>query len=139
MQNIFNNFNPVSNKEAQLMNVQVLAFVGDSVHTLYIRTMLSLYNDVKTENLHRKASEYVKASGQSEVIDNILKVLNEDELNVFKRARNYKTHSQAKNASLADYKKATGFEAILGYLYLTGQNSRLNEILLKSTVIISKK
>lgn len=111
------------------MNAQVLAFVGDGVHTLYIRGKLALNSEVKSKELHKNAVEFVRAAGQSEIIEKLVNIFNEDELAIYKRARNYKTHSQAKNATVAEYKRATGFEAVLGYLYLTGQTERLNYIL----------
>lgn len=129
MQQSLFNLTPISKQEAHLLNAQVLAFVGDSVHTLYIRTKLSKNSTTKSKDLHKSTIEFVRASGQSEVIEKLVNIFNEDELTIYKRARNYKTHSQAKNASVAEYKRATGFEAVLGYLYLTGQTERLNQIL----------
>ena len=75
--------------------------------------------------MHTEATKLVKASGQAEIADAILGLLTEEEMGVFKRARNSKTNSVAKNASIGDYKKATGFEALVGFLYLTGQDERL--------------
>lgn len=129
MQQSLFNLTPISKQDAHLLNAQVLAFVGDSVHTLYIRTKLSKNSTTKSKDLHKSTIEFVRASGQSEVIEKLVNIFNEDELTIYKRARNYKTHSQAKNASVAEYKRATGFEAVLGYLYLTGQTERLNQIL----------
>ena len=107
----------------------MLAFVGDSVYTLFIRTMLTEKFDVKSGKLHTLANDFVKAQGQSEVLNKIMPILSEEEVAVFKRARNYKTHSVAKNASVIDYKRATGLEALIGYVYLIGDYDRLNQIL----------
>ncbi len=137
MENFFTNFSPISKKEANLINAQVLAFVGDSVHTLFVRTKLSLQSAEKSGKLHIKANKFVRASAQSEVIENIIKFLNDEELYIFKRARNYKTISQAKHSTVLDYKKATGFEAVLGYLFLTGEFVRLDEILNTSYNLIN--
>ena len=114
---------------ARNLNPQVLAFVGDGVYSLYIRHKMVCLQDVKGKDLHNNVTNYVKASGQSNFINKLLPLFTETEMSVFKRARNHKTLSTAKNASIVDYRRATGFEAVIGYLYLTGQNERLNEIL----------
>ncbi len=129
MNKMFTNLQNLTPQKAKNLNPQVLAFVGDSVYTLFVRTMLAEKFDVKSGKLHTLANEYVKAGGQSDALTNILEVLLEDEMAIFKRARNYKTHSVAKNANVIDYKRATGFEAVVGYLYLIGNYNRLNEIL----------
>ena len=116
-------------KEARLLNPQVLAFVGDGVYSLYIRHKIVLNGDLKGKDLHDQVTNFVKAKGQSNFIDKLLPLFNETEMSVFKRARNHKTLSQSKNSSIIDYKRATGLEAVLGYLYLIGNTQRLNEIL----------
>jgi len=116
-------------KQARLLNPQVLAFVGDGVYSLYIRHKIVLNGDSKGKDLHDQVTNFVKAKGQSNFIDRLLPNLNETEMAVFKRARNHKTLSQSKNSSIIDYKRATGLEAVLGYLYLIGNIQRLNEIL----------
>lgn len=129
MDKMFTNLKNLTPQEVKNLNPQVLAFVGDSVYTLFIRTMLCEKFDVKSGKLHTLANEYVKAGGQSDALENIIELLTEDELAIFKRARNYKTHSVAKNANVIDYKRATGFEALIGYLYLIGNYKRLNQML----------
>ena len=89
-------------------------------------------SNMQTEKYHKKVSSIVSANSQAEFIDGYIESLTEDELAVFKRARNSSPHTKAKTASLQNYLKATGFEAILGYLYLSGQNERLYEIVDKS-------
>ena len=111
------------------LNPQVLAFVGDGVYSLYIRERLVVSTDLKGVKLHNATTSFVKAHGQSNFIEKLLPMLTDTELRVFKRARNYKTQSVAKNASIIDYKRATGLEALLGYLYLSKDIDRLNEIL----------
>ena len=118
--------------DARNLNPQVLAFVGDGVYSLYIRHKLINSSGLKGKDLHNEATNYVKASGQSNFINKLLPSLTERELSVFKRARNHKTLSQAKNAKIVDYRRATGLEAVLGYLYLIGDLDRLNEILKQS-------
>ncbi len=115
--------------DARNLNPQVLAFVGDGVYSLYIRHKIVLSDGTKGRDLHNAVTNYVKASGQSNFISKLLPIFSDTEMSVFKRARNHKTLSQAKNASIVDYRRATGFEAVVGYLYLIGNESRLNEIL----------
>lgn len=115
--------------ECRNLNPQVLAFVGDGVYSLYIRHKIVVSSGLKGKDLHNEATNYVKASGQSNFIQKLLPTLTDRELSVFKRARNHKTLSQSKNAKITDYRRATGLEAVLGYLYLIGNISRLNEIL----------
>lgn len=114
---------------ARNLNPQVLAFVGDGVYSLYIRQMLVTTSKLKGKDLHNEATNYVKARGQSNFIEKLLPLFTEEEMSVFKRARNHKTLSQAKNQNIVDYRRATGLEAVLGYLYLIGETDRLNEIL----------
>ncbi len=123
------NFNSLDEKEARVMNPQVLAFVGDAVYSLYIRQRIVLTSNAKVKDLHSHVTGFVKARGQSNFIEKLLPVFSENEMSVFKRGRNYKTLSMAKNASPIDYKRATGLEAVFGYLYLSGNVARLNELL----------
>lgn len=128
MKNLFD-FEIVSEQEARVKNAQVLAFIGDAVYSLYVRNYIALNNDGKSGELHKLSTKFVKAKSQSEVIEKLLPIFTEAEMSVFKRGRNYKTQSVAKNSSVQEYHRATGFEAVLGYLYLSGQMERLNEIL----------
>ena len=128
MKNIFD-FENLDIKSAKILNPQVLAFVGDGVYTMYVRNMIVLNNSGKSGELHKQTSLVVKAKSQSETIEKLLPLLTEDEMDVFKRGRNYKTQSTAKNSSVQEYHRATGFEAVIGFLYLSGQAERLNEIL----------
>lgn len=128
MKNYFN-FDSLNKSDLKKENPQVLAFVGDGVYTMFIRNKIVLEHKAKSGELHKLTTDYVKASKQSIAIEKLLPVLSEDEVSVYKRARNYKTASVAKNASVQEYKRATGFEAVLGYLYLAGDDERLNYIL----------
>lgn len=128
MKNYFE-FDSIDKNELKKENPQALAFVGDGVYTLYVRNKIFLEHKAKSGELHRLTTDYVKASQQSATIEKLLPLFNEDELAVFKRARNYKTASVAKNASVVEYKRATGFEAVIGYLYLSGDEERLNKLL----------
>lgn len=131
MTDIFN-LNNLDKNEIKNLNPQILAFVGDSVYSLYIRNKLALDNNVKITELHSMTTNFVKAKGQSNFIEKLLPLLSEEEFAIYKRARNYKTTNVAKNSSVADYRRATGLEALIGFLYLTNNYNRLNEILTNS-------
>lgn len=122
-------FDNMSSSDAQNMHPQVLAFIGDGVYSMYIRQKIVLQENVKGSDLHNEVTNFVKAAGQSNFIEKLLPIFTDIEMSVFKRARNHKTLSQSKNASIIDYRRATGLEAVLGYLYLIGDMDRLNEIL----------
>ena len=122
-------FAPISEKEALIMNALTLAYVGDAVHSMYVRNSLVLSTDYKIDKLHRIASSVVNAETQAKLAEKLFDSMTEAEQSVYLRGRNSSTHHKAKNQSAADYRKATGFEAVLGYLYLTGQYGRLREIL----------
>ncbi len=106
-----------------------LAFLGDAVYEIYVREKILSKTNAPADVLHKMAVKYVKAGAQCEAFDRIEHLLTEEELAVFKRGRNAKTNTKAKNAGLAEYKKATGFEALLGYLHLENRQERLAEIL----------
>lgn len=110
------------------MNPVVLAFVGDAVYTLFVRTAAATQSDGKANALNKKSASEVSAVSQAKKIDALLTILTEEELGVFKRARNAKKTTRAKHASVSQYNKSTGFEALVGYLYLTGQEERLKQI-----------
>ena len=110
--------------DAKNENPLSLAFVGDSVWTMFVRDFFCKKTDFKNNNLHRLTTKFVRASFQSQALDRL--PLNDEEKDISRRARNAHNNTMAKNATLADYKKATSFEAVLGYLYLTGQYERLN-------------
>ncbi len=129
---------PLDSTTAINLNPQSLAFVGDAVFSLYIRHKIVI-EVFKPNEEHKLSTLFVKAGGQSEIIKNIENVLTDEEMRLYKRARNYKTNNVAKNAKVIDYKRATGFEALLGYLYLTGNTDRLNYILGLSYDTIDKQ
>lgn len=116
------------------LNPIVLAFVGDAVYSLFVREKLTFESDCKTGELNKQATAQVNAIAQSLFYKEIAELFTDEELTVFKRARNAKKTTRAKNASVAEYNMATGFEAVLGYLYLIGQNDRLNYLLNKGKV-----
>lgn len=106
----------------------VLAYIGDAVYELIIRTALVKTSHCQVEKLHKRASTLVKASAQAALIERILPLLSEEEEHIYKRGRNAKSYSKAKNATMIDYRKATGMEALVGYLYLKKDTERLVDL-----------
>lgn len=102
-----------------------LAYIGDAVYDLVIRSVVVERANRSVNDLHKKTVKYVSATAQSVMIQALLEELTDDEEAVYKRGRNAKSYTTAKNASVSDYRKATGFEALMGFLYLTGQPDRL--------------
>ncbi len=131
MSDLFDKTYVIGPERAAMLNCGTLAFVGDAVYTMYIRGLVVHDRDVLSGKLHHMTAEYVKAEGQSAAVEKILDIMSPTEMDIYKRARNYTTHSVAKHADILDYKRATGFEAVLGYLYLAGDIDRLNFILSK--------
>ena len=107
------------------------AYVGDAVYELYIRKHLVENSKLKPAKLHKESIKYVKASAQANILQVIENDLTEREKEIVKRARNTKNHHLPKNAEVSDYMYSTAFEGLIGYLYLTKQEERLNEILSK--------
>lgn len=104
-----------------------LAFLGDSVYELLVRTTI-LNKNKNPKKLHLETVNHVKASSQSDSIENILDNLTEEELSIFKRGRNAKSHTIPKNQSVSDYRNATGLECLFGYLYLLDKSDRILEL-----------
>ena len=105
-----------------------LAFVGDGIYELLVRTVIVERGNRSVESIHKEKSRYVKAQTQAAMAESILEVMTPEEQSIYRRGRNANIHSTAKNASVAEYRKATGFEALCGYLYLTTQNERMVEL-----------
>jgi len=116
-------------EDVRLMPPLVWAYVGDSVYELFIRT--NLVNDTKLNphRLHVESIKYVKASAQAEILSKIYDELTDDEKDIVRRGRNADNHHLPKNADATDYRYATAFEALIGYLYLSKQDDRLKQIL----------
>ena len=119
-------------KEFQCKEVDVrayspltLAYIGDAVYEMVIRTVIVERANKAANELHKKTVKYVQAGTQAAMIMALQDILTEDELAVFKRGRNAKSNTSAKNASITDYRKATGFEALIGFLYLMDDMDRV--------------
>lgn len=113
------------------LNGLALAYVGDAIYEIYIRDYLVEQGQTKPNTLHRMATHYVSAKAQAFLIQEMLeeKLLSENEELMYKRGRNAKSHTSAKNADITTYRIATGFESLMGYLHLTKKTERLEELI----------
>ncbi|MBO4940048.1 MAG: ribonuclease III [Clostridia bacterium] len=119
----------LSKTECGQINPVTLAFVGDAVYTLYVKERLVLSGEGKAGEFQRASAKIVSAKGQSEFLDKILPMLTEEESAIFRRGKNAKKATKSKSATNLEYSRSTGFEAVLGYLYLTGEDDRIRELL----------
>ena len=121
----------LSKEEAKQLNPVVLAFVGDAVYSLYVREKLVFSSGGKAADFQRTASKVVSAHGQSELLEKLLPLFTEEEAEaeIFRRGRNAKKGTKSKSASVAEYNRSTGFEAVLGFLYVAGERGRIDELL----------
>ena len=119
----------LAKQEINLYSQLTLAYIGDAVYDLMVRTLIVEKGNCAVNKLHKKTSEIVKAPAQAKMIEEILPVLTEKEQEIYRRGRNAKSYTMAKNATMAEYRKATGLEALMGYLYLNGEFERAVELL----------
>lgn len=118
----------IEGKDIRSFSPLTLAYIGDAVYEIVIRTIIVEKGNAPVNKLHHKASSLVKAVAQKAAMEKILPLLTEEEEAVYKRGRNAKSYTSAKNASVIDYRIATGFEALMGFLYLMGRNERMLEL-----------
>lgn len=119
---------PGKKQDIRTYSPLTLAYVGDAVYDLIIRTVVVERANRPANELHRITVKYVSANAQSKIVQALMEDLTEEEQSVYRRGKNSKPHTTAKNASVADYMKATGFEAVIGHLYLTDQMARVLEL-----------
>ena len=105
-----------------------LAYIGDGIYDLVIRSIVVGKGNTKASRLHQTTSHLVKAHAQAPMMETLTPMLTEDETEIYRRGRNAKSPTMAKNATMSDYRRATGFEALMGYLYLTDQFERILEL-----------
>lgn len=105
-----------------------LAYIGDGIFDMVIRSIVVDRGNTSANQLHQHTSHIVKAATQAKMMNAIMGQLSDEERDVYRRGRNAKSHTMAKNASMSDYRNATGFEALMGYLYLTDQLGRIMEL-----------
>ena len=118
----------IEGKDIRSFSPLTLAYIGDAVYEIVIRTIIVEKGNAPVNKLHHKASSLVKAVAQKAAMEKILPLLTEEEEAVYKRGRNAKSYTSAKNASVIDYRIATGLEALMGFLYLMGRNERMLEL-----------
>lgn len=125
-------------EDARQLNPLQLALIGDGVYEIFVRNYILTSNiSLSAHKIHVKAIKFVKAKSQALIMHKIEDILTEEEDYIYKRGRNAKSATVPKNADVRDYRMATGFEALVGYLYLTGEVDRLKLIFEKSIEIIS--
>ncbi|MFZ5966815.1 MAG: Mini-ribonuclease 3 [Bacillota bacterium] len=127
-----------SEEEIQFTSPLVYAYLGDAIYEVYVRTYITCRYGGSVNDLHKIATRFVKASAQARIVRGLENELSTEEWNLLKRGRNQKSGSVPKNANISDYKYATGFEALIGYLYLMGQSERMEQIILRAIDIIEK-
>ncbi|AND79945.1 Mini-ribonuclease 3 [Streptococcus pantholopis] len=117
--------------DAELINGIALAFEGDAVYSMYIRRHLIFQGLTKASQLHRLATHYVSAKAQAMLVSKLLEEgrLTDKEEAIYRRGRNAKSYTKAKNTDIITYHMSTGFEAVMGYLHMTEQHSRLEELI----------
>ena len=123
------NLSNIDKNNLKLISPLVLAYVGDAVFEVYIRTKVVNDGFIKTSKLHTLATGFVKAKAQADAVDRIYERLTEEEQDIIRRGRNANSKTIPKNAEIADYKKATALEALIGYLFLSENFTRLDEII----------
>ena len=119
---------PGKQQDIRTYSPLTLAYIGDAIYDLIIRTVVVERANRPANDLHRITVRYVSATAQSRIVEALMDRLTEEEQSVYRRGRNSKPHTTAKNATTADYMKATGFEAVLGFLYLNGEMKRALEL-----------
>lgn len=117
--------------DANILNGLTLAYVGDAIYETYIRRHMVDEGYTKVKVLHKKVTEYTSGASQAKIVHELInnEILTEEEVGIFKRGRNSSVNSCRKNLSLQEYLDATGFEALIGYLYLSGKIERLDYIM----------
>lgn len=122
--------------DVNTINIITLAYLGDAIYEIYIREKLIKKGIAKVEDLQKEATKYVSAKGQANILKQLLEenILTEEELDIIKRGRNNKRSTHPKHTDIITYKYSTGFEALIGYLYLSNKTERLEEILNKIEV-----
>ncbi|WP_026520942.1 Mini-ribonuclease 3 [Butyrivibrio sp. VCB2001] len=114
----------ITSKDIRTYSPLTLAYIGDAVYDLVVRSVLVNRGNTAVNNLHKRASAIVKAPSQAAIVASIMDDLTDEEKDIYRRGRNSKPHTKAKNASTIEYLEATGLEAVVGFLYLKGDMDR---------------
>ena len=129
--------------EFELAPMQVsplsLAYIGDAVYEVYIRSYIMRSDNMPVAKLHKAATRYVSAKAQAQIVKSIMDDFTPEELSVYKRGRNAHSYTSAKNADIVDYRMATGLEALFGYLHIKKDTQRLEEIITKCIDVINSE
>lgn len=129
------------NEKANLLNGAALAYIGDAVYEVYVRDYVLSKGETSPNKLHKSAVKYVEAKGQALVMQHWLSFddfLSQEEITMYKRGRNNKANTKAKNASIGDYRQATGFESLVGWLHMSRKKERLEELLAAAVNLIDQ-
>ncbi len=118
----------MTENEVRQINPVTLAFLGDAVYSLYVRERLVKTGGGKASDFQKTASKIVSAHGQSELVEKIYGLMTDEEQEIFRRGRNAKKATKSKNADTLEYNRSTGFEAVLGYLFLLEKHDRISEL-----------
>lgn len=129
----------LEDKDIRSYSPLTLAYIGDGVYELVIRTYLVKKGNCPVNQLHKRASRLVKAAAQSAMVEALEPHFTEEEFHVYKRGRNAHSVTMAKNATMADYRRATGFEAVMGYLYLKEDWKRMMDLIKISLEAVGEK
>lgn len=129
LKEVFMNEFGLEEQDIRTYSPLTLAYIGDAIFELVIRTVLVERKNTQPEKLHKAATKIVKAETQALLIEALKEDLTDEELAVFKRGRNAKAVTRAKNATMSEYRRATGFEALMGYLYLKGDMERMMKLI----------
>ncbi len=124
--------------DVRQLSANALAFVGDAVFALFVRERMLQRFPGSVHRLHTMSTHYVKASAQARIVMQLIPEFTEDEMSIYKRGRNTKVFTMPKNADLSEYRHATGFEALIGFLHLNKEERRLEEILLMAVKIVEQ-
>lgn len=141
MKNDTINTTPISPKAINVnaINTTALAYIGDGVYELFIRKMMVEKGWAAADHLHRETVKYVRAESQAYAVKKIMEMLTPEEQDLIRRARNRKSVTKPKNADPVSYKMATAMEALIGYLFLTGQNQRIEDVMSRVVDEIDRK
>lgn len=126
----------MTKEKVNFLNPLTMAYMGDIIYEVYVRNYILHKYGGSVNELHKISTKFVRARAQANIVHSLESELTEEEWSIVKRGRNQKSGSIPKNASLVDYKYATGFEALIGYLYLLKRNERLEEIIIKAIEIV---
>ena len=129
----------LSSKDWKLYSPLTLAYLGDAVYEMVIRTICVKRTNMQTQKLHRKVTGYVSAKAQAKMMDALIGELTEEEESIYRRGRNSKPYTKAKNASMEENLKAPRFEALVGYLYLQKEYERMNALIAHGIEALQEK